>query len=86
MLIHGTDQIHSSHLAHSVLDLNGGGIVNAVVDGDIFIISQVLGLEVPGDLGRRLTINGQILQLEGLAGAGPNLVLVQVVPVDDWRD
>ena len=58
----------------------------SVVDGDIFIISQVLGLEVPGDLGRRLTIHGQILQLEGLASAGPNLVLVQVVPVDDWRD
>ncbi len=68
-----------------VADLYAGEIVH-ISDGDILVLGKVASLVVPRHLWRRLPVHRQKLQLQHLPGPRPDLVLVQVVPVDDGRD
>ena len=47
---------------------------------------MVNALEGPGDLGRRLPLDLDVLQLERLAHPAPDLVPVDVVAADDGSD
>jgi len=93
VLVHRSDHVQARHLPDSVLDFNGGLALSklkfllfVVCHSDVFVFSTVPGLEVPGDLGRRICFNWLVLKLEDFSGPSPNLVLVEVVPVDDgWE-
>jgi len=93
VLVHCSDHVHSSHLPDCVLDFDGGLALSklkfllfVVCHGDVLVFSTVPGLEVPGDLGGRIGFNWLVLKLENLSSLCPNLIFVEVVPVDDgWE-
>ena len=85
VLVDGTDHVEAGHLPGGVPDLNAGEELG-VGDGAVLLLSAVPGLEVPGDLRSWTSINWLVLKLKSLPSPRPQLVFVQVISVDDWRD
>ena len=85
VLVDGLDEVHARLDPLGVHDVDGGEVVG-VGHLDVGEGGLVHALEGPGDLGRRLALDLDVLQLERLADPAPDLVSVYVVAANDGPD
>lgn len=85
VLVDGLDQVHARLHSLGVHNVDGSEVVG-VRHLDVGQGGLVCALERPSDLGRRLALDLDVLQLEGLADPAPDLVLVDVVAANDGPD
>ena len=85
VLVDGLDEVHARLDPLGVHDVDGGEVFG-VGHLDVRQGGLVHALERPGDLGRRLALDLDVLQLEGLADPAPDLVPVDVVAANDGPD
>jgi hypothetical protein len=77
--------VSQHYLPDGVANLNGGEVIH-IRDRHILVLGEVARFVVPRDLCGRLAVHWQLFKLQHLPCSSPDLVFVEIVPVDDGRD